>query len=122
MGQFNRPGEPWKNVAPIVVPQPVPYKGRPWKLTCEVDSVSIDRKAISLWVLGLDGTDDSVEIPIPDNMPGWALRPGVAFVGTIPWDQRYYTNVAEVEWLDFSPLEYGYLSEEELISLLAQQP
>lgn len=122
MDQFSRPGELWKDVAPIVAPQPVSYKGRHWELTCEVDSVSIDHETISLWVLGLDDADDSVEIPIPDNMPGWALRPGVAFVGTIPWEQRYLTNVAEVEWLDFSPLEYGHLSEEELVSLLAQQP
>ena len=121
MNQFQRPGQWWTDAASTHRSPLAPYRGRRWEITCEVNSVSADDGTMSLWVLGSDDSDNAVELPIPDSMPGWALRPGVAFVASMPWEQRYQTNLAEANWLDFHSLEYGHLSEEDLISLLTEQ-
>lgn len=121
MGQFQRPGRWWEGMILANNPPPAPYRGRQWEVTCEVNWVSADDGTMSLWILGMSDSDDSVEVPIPGNMPGWALRPGVAFVASLPWEQRYHPNLSEANWLEFRALEYGHLSEEELVSLLSKQ-
>lgn len=121
MSRFRRPGFSQGKETSLNEVRSIPYRGRRWEVTCEVESISADHKAVALWVLGSSDSDSSVEVPIPDLMPGWALRPGTGFVATVPWDQRYLTDIAQYEWLDFRPLEYGHLSEEELVSSLSEQ-
>ena len=121
MNRFKRPGRSQEDVSLEATPQPVLYRGRQWEVTCEVESVSSDHEAISLWVMGSGNSEGVLNMSIPDSMPGWALRPGTAFVASIPWDHRYRTDLSRVEWLDFRPLEFSHLSEEELLSLLSEQ-
>lgn len=112
MDQYPRPGIEWERPAPVSVPplrSPQPH----WKLTGETESVDVDRMTIRLWT---EGQDESVEIRIPPVMPGWMLRPSVAFQAHIPYNERSQTDLAAVTWLDFQPLDYGYLSDEELVA------
>jgi hypothetical protein len=62
-----------------------------------------------------------MEIPIPPTMPGWALRPGTTFLASIPWEQRHEIDLSRINWLDFRTLEFGYLSDEDLIALLTEE-
>lgn len=89
------------------------YQVRTWKVTGLIESVQMD-KTISIWVEGR-GSDS---ILIPSTLPGWALRPNVAFTATIPWEERFETNLQKLTWLNFSPVEFGYLSEEDLVLML----
>src|SRR3989442_10043276 len=116
MNLFPRPGMEWASV--VHFPQNgMSYPGRQWTLTGQIEAVDLDRKTVLIWI---EGQNDSIEITIPHTMPGWALRPGVAFQAFIPWKQGYPSEFSEVTWLDFKPLDYSYLTEDELISHLAK--
>ena len=60
-------------------------------------------------------------IPIPREMPGWALRPDAAFEADIPYEERYQQELKSLTLTNFSPLEFGYLSDEELFNHIAQR-
>lgn len=101
MGHFARPGREWKGV--ISPPQEVSlYQGREWILTGQIEAISSKRQKVTLWIVG---QSDAVEMDIPPNMPGWALRAGTSFQASIPWAQRYPANVSEITWLRFQPNE-----------------
>ncbi len=117
MNRFPRPGQEWKGVPLVRREELAPYQGRQSKLSGEVESVNTEHMTISLYK---QNRDDPMEIPIPPTMPGWALRPGATFLVTIPWEQRYETDLSIIRWIDFRPLDYGYLSDEELTKLLTE--
>jgi len=120
MDRFPRPGQEWEG-KPLVLDvseESAPYQRRQWRLIGEVKAVKAERGTVSLWTQGRDGPK---EILIPSTMPGWALRPGAAFLGSIPWEQRHETDVSKIKWLGFRPLEFGYLSDDELTALLTEQ-
>ncbi len=117
MNRFPRPGQEWKGVPLVRREELAPYQGRQSKLSGEVESVNTEHATISLYT---QNRDDPMEIPIPPTMPGWALRPGATFLVTIPWKQRYETDLSIIRWIDFRPLDYGYLSDEELTKLLTE--
>lgn len=120
MDQFSRPGQEWegKPLVSDVSEESIPYQGRRWRLSGEIETIDVERRTVSLWA---QGRGSSMEIPIPSTMPGWALRPGAAFSASIPWEQRHETDLSRIKWLDFQPLEFGYLSDEELIALLTEE-
>lgn len=129
MGQYRRPGTEWEDVEltrEVQTSLSMPKKWRPelaegwqeerqWRFSGEVESVNPDSRRVSLWV---QGQNDIVEVPIPDTMPGWALRSGSAFLASIPWCERYALDLTKVTWIDFEPLDYGYLSDDELTALM----
>jgi len=120
MDRSPRPGQEWKGKPLVsdVLEELIPYQGRRWRLSGEVEAIDVEHRTVSLWA---QGRGDSVEIPIPSTMPGWALRSGTAFSASIPWEQRHETDLSRIRWLDFQPLEFGYLSDEELIALLTEE-
>jgi type I restriction-modification system DNA methylase subunit len=120
MDRFPRPGQEWegKPLVSDVSEELAPYQRRQWRLIGEIEAVNAERGTVSLWTQGRDG---SKEIPIPSTMPGWALRPGAAFWGFIPWEQRHETDVSKIKWLGFRPLEFGYLSNGELTARFTEQ-
>jgi len=119
MDRFPRPGQEWegKPLIPGASGEPTPYQGRQWRLSGRVEAVDTEQETVSIWT---EGRGSSVEIPIPPTMPGWALRPGATFRVSIPWDQRYETDLSRIGRLGFRPLDYGYLADDELVSLLAE--
>jgi hypothetical protein len=54
-------------------------------------------------------------------MPGWALRPDAAFEADIPYEDRYQQEIKNITLTNFTPLEFGYLSDEELFDHIAQR-
>lgn len=113
---YQRPGIEWvQGVSSSDVPQMVThvarYRGQSWLLTGEIASIDAQRRTIRV---STEDQDEPVELPIPDTMPGWMLRPGVAFQAQIPWEERHQLNPSELTWLAFQPLGFGYLSDEEL--------
>lgn len=120
MDQFPRPGREWAGELPTSEEQEPSelYRGRTFELLGEVEDVSPTLQTVSLWI---QGRGNGVEIPIPPSMPGWALHPGTAFTASVPWEQRYEENLSQLDWLGFRPLDFGYLSNEELINSLTEE-
>lgn len=115
MNLFQRPGKEWEENISFPKNDSF-YRGRHWTLTGEVESVDSESKTVSIWI---EGQESSIEMQIPHTLPGWALRSGAAFQAITPWEQRYQPNLSEVNWLDFQPLDFGYVTDSELISRLS---
>lgn len=114
MNKFARPGQEWNDFQ-VNIPETFPtYQGKRWIITGQVEDVDAEREMVIVEAYG-----DPVEIPIPPTMPGWALRPGATFRAEIPWEQAGERDLSLINWLDFQPLGYSYLSEEDLISEIA---
>lgn len=89
-----------------------------WEISGVVDDVDAENGQITLW---LNGFDELQTVPIVPIMPGWLLRPEVAFRTSIPRacvDQRYLAGNAS--WGFFYPQDYTYLNEEELFDQLVE--
>lgn len=107
-----RPGKEWAKKERKSRPQNREvYQGEQWRMAGEV----LDVSAESGMVLIEPDYGEAQEIPVPETMPGWAMRPNVAFEALIPIDQAYETDLRRINWLKFEPLDYGYMSEEELL-------
>ncbi len=88
-----------------------------WEISGIVENVDAPNGTITLW---LNGFDHFEKVPITPVMPGWLLRPEVAFRTTIPRACVRERNLENVSWGKFYPQEYTYLSEEELFDQLTQ--
>lgn len=86
-----------------------------------VDSVNVEERTITLWMGGFDILQTVRIVP---SMPGWMLRPNVAFRTTIP--RRYFKlgaiDADTLAWGTFRPQPYTYMSEEELLERFASLP
>ena len=89
--------------------------GEVWRVLGIVEGIDPERKTVTLWLQGMDGIG---EVPISDTMPGWLLRPDTAFWATIPREYRSAERHEQVRWLDFEPVEYGYMNEQQLLDRL----
>ncbi len=79
-----------------------------------VDSINAAQGTITLW---LKGFDELQTVQIIPSMPGWILRPGIAFRTETP---RKYIKDGIIDtdtpaWGIFRPQPYTYMSEEELL-------
>ena len=114
-GGFARPGCEWKGkIARHAAEQPVRRPaGRMWRVVGSTVDVDIAREAVLIWVRGLTG-DDPVWVTAWQNMPGWSLQPGACFEADVPWDERHVTDISHLHPMAFRPLEFGYLSDDDL--------
>lgn len=109
-----RPGVEWTDASNYQArPQKQSYQGRRWILTGEVKSINNEKQSLSIQI-----DDREIEIPIPSGMPGWVLRPYVVFEATVPWHQADNEDLSAMTWLDFEPLGYDYLTDDELFTNL----
>ena len=76
-----------------------------------------ENNALTLWIRGFNGSQP-FRMPIPETMPGWALRPDVAFKAEIPWQVRYSEQPLANDLSNFRPLEFSYSQPEDLVELL----
>jgi len=69
-------------------------------------------------------TAGPIEVALPEDMPGWALREGVGFTCLAPKDRRDANEFRDNPWLlrDFRPLPYTYLSADQLDELVTHNP
>ncbi len=61
-----------------------------------------------------------IEVALPRDMPGWALREGIGFTCLAPKTLSDSSELRTNPWLlrDFRPLPYSYLADEELSELV----
>lgn len=88
-----------------------------WTLSAVVKSVNLEQSTITLW---LEGFDELQAVQIVPSMPGWMLRPNVAFSTRISDEHLENGNISQaiIDWDTFIPQSYTYLSEEELFAKL----
>lgn len=80
-----------------------------------VDSVQAEQGTITLW---MSGFDELQTVPIDPLMPGWLLRPEVAFRAKIPFSNKRKRTLDDVVWNAFTPQQYTYRDERELVQKL----
>lgn len=88
-----------------------------WIVTGIVEDIDANNNLIQIWFSGFG--EDSVKIPIPREMPGWAIRPDVAFEAEIPFEHRYEPDWNKLQ--SFRPVRYSYMTEEELLESLNER-
>jgi type I restriction-modification system DNA methylase subunit len=79
-----------------------------------VDSINPNNGTITLWIKDFD---ELQTVQIVPSMPGWMLRPDMAFRTEIPhrYVKRGIIDPATNSWGTFRPQPYTYMSEEELL-------
>jgi type I restriction-modification system DNA methylase subunit len=87
---------------------------RTWIVTAIVEAVDAENNKIKVWFRGFG--DDAIEIIIPGEMPGWALRSDLAFEAEIPFEDRYNPDWSKLH--NFRPVRYSYMDEAELLKNL----
>ena len=90
------------------------FPNKTWIITGIVEDIDASRNKVQVWFRGFG--EDAVEIPIPREMPGWALRTDVAFEAEIPFEQRHDPDWSVLH--NFQPIRYSYMDEEELLAKL----
>jgi hypothetical protein len=118
-----RPGPEWKDfdwgiLSPSTSISDYPWWHPTWRFVAEVEKVDVENQQISLWI---EHDDSIIALDIPSNMPGWALREGVAIRANIPEEQSYPDDYSSLNWLKFEALDFGYLTEDEMLDLLEGQ-
>ncbi len=107
----------WDTRSPATLDRQFDPKAQ-WEISGVVDDVDAENGQITLW---LNSFDELQTVPIVPVMPGWLLRPEIAFRTSIPRayvSQRSLTS--NTSWGFFYPQDYTYLDEEELFDQLAE--
>lgn len=86
---------------------------RTWTLNGEVIQVSPSENVVLLQVSGYN-RDEPFMSPIPEAMPGWALREGAVFYAEIPWGSRDMDPVPTDQMRNFRPLDFAYVPNDNL--------
>ena len=100
----------WKQNQPELDNIPDPQKII--SVSGQVNSVNISSNEMNLWFDGIPGTHS---VPITDEIPGWMLRPGAGFRGSVTAQSLAKRRWRALHWFNIRPKEYTYMSEEELI-------
>ena len=115
---YRRPGLEWNSCRPPLEEVASTSNGRKWPVTGQVIEMDAKDNAVTMWVRGYNDSEP-FRIPIPDGMPGWALRPEVAFEAEIPRLTRDIDQFPGHDLTNFRPLDFSYSQTDELVELLA---
>ena len=113
-----RPGLEWNGYSEPMEEAPATSNRRTWPVTGQVIRMDAENNILTMWVRGYNGSQP-FEMPIPEAMPGWALRPETAFEAEVPWEVRNTHQLLADDLTNFKPLDFSYLQPEELVELLA---
>ena len=102
---------------PMTTIDKLPNMDAKWKTTGVVDSIDAENGTITLWISDFD---ELQTVPISPSMPGWLLRPEVAFRTCIPRENVRKRSLGNVYLGKFRPQDYTYLNEEEIFGKLAK--
>lgn len=120
MQGFPRPGREWAQFTGRIDATAARHSGRTWSVTGQVITVDPDTERLTLWIRGYNN-DQPFETPISASMPGWAMRAEAAFRAVLPWEHRYSQEFPVSELTMFRPVEFSYLSSEELAGIIAHK-
>lgn len=115
---YRRPGLEWRDIRSTSNERPSVSNGRKWPVTGQVIDMDAEGNAATIWVRGYN-ENEPFRITIPEDMPGWALRPEVAFEAEIPWINRDSERFPVEGLTNFRPMDFSYVGSEELAALLA---
>ena len=113
-----RPGLEWNGYSEPMEEAPATSNRRTWPVTGQVIQMDAENNILTMWVRGYNDSQPS-EMPIPEAMPGWALRPETAFEAEVPWQVRDSHQLLAADLTNFKPLDFSYSQPEELVELLA---
>lgn len=82
-----------------------------WMVPGVVEDIDVVGKSMDVWLAEYGSIRD---IPVPSLMPGWALHPGVPFLASVVGSED-----DKIRWMDFRPLDFGYLEAEDLVAALS---
>jgi hypothetical protein len=105
----------WNNIDPAVVKKPRTNPAELVSVTGGVEEVDALNRTITFWLSGFAELHKTL---ISDDMPGWMLRPGVAFRARISEEGYRQQSLDGVVWENIAPQEYTYLTEDELLDQL----
>ena len=100
---------------PMITIDRLPDADAKWKTTGVVDSIDAENGTITLWI---NDFDELQTVPISPSMPGWLLRPEVAFRTCIPRESLRKRSLGDVYLGRFSPQDYTYLDERDIFGKL----
>ena len=112
-----RPGIEWSGYIQPREEIPATSSGRKWSVTGQVIHTDAENNALTIWMRGYNDSQP-FRIPIPEAMPGWALRPEAAFKAEVPWKVRYSQQPLADDLTNFRPMDFLYSQPEELVQLL----
>ena len=114
---YPRPGLEWVGYSQQIYETASDSNGRKWSVTGQVIRVDAENETLTLWVRGYND-EQPFRIPIPDAMPGWALRPEVGFEAEVAWQVRDSDQLQANDLTNFRPREFAYSQTEDLLDLL----
>ena len=110
--------EPWaESPAHAHLPQSRPHR----RISGTVASIDVQGQRVTLELPRYSGeTGGPIVLPLPRELPGWALREGIEFTCSVPTDCRDVSELLSDPWIlrDFRPVPYSYLDEGELEELV----
>ncbi len=93
-------------------------------ITGTVVSINVSEQSICLDLPRYSRrTGRPIEVILPSDMPGWALREGIGFTCSVPKELTDRDELRSNPWLlrDFRSLPYSYLSPQQLRELVASR-
>ena len=114
---YRRPGVEWGGYGQPINGAAATSSDRKWPVTGQVIEVDADNNTLQIWVRGYND-DQPFSILIPEAMPGWTLRPEVAFDAEVSWQVRDSNQLRANDLTNFRPLNFSYSQTEDLLELL----
>ena len=114
---YPRPGFEWRGAGQQTDKAASTSNDRKWLVAGQVVQIDAENQAVTVWVRGYYD-DQPFQIPIPDAMPGWALRPEAAFEAEVAWDVRDADKLLPDDLTNFKPVLFSHTQTEELLDIL----
>ena len=114
---YRRPGLEWDGYSQPIEEVVSTGNERTWSVTGQVIRVDVESNVLTVWARGYNDSQP-FQIPIPESMPGWALRPETAFEAEVPWRREDSDHLAAEDIANVRPLDFSYSEPEKLVELL----
>ena len=114
---YRRPGREWIGYNSPIEEVNTRSNSRKWPVTGQVLDVDPEENTATMWVRGYCDSQP-FQMSIPEDMPGWALRPDAAFEAEIPWESRNANMPSASQMTSFKPLDFSYVQLEDLLKVL----
>lgn len=115
---YRRPGLEWRSTPRTSNERPSTSDVRKWTVTGQVIDVVAETNTVTLWIRGFN-ENEPFRTQIPEDLPGWALRPEVAFEAEVPWIRQDPEHIPVDGLTNFRPMDFSYAGTEDLVDLLA---
>ena len=112
-----RPGSEWPKPNTSTSMPTGQVTARQWPITGEIMHIDAESSEATMWVRGFNA-DQPFRIPIPESLPGWALRSDTAFQAEVPRRARESNSLLETDIRNVRLLDFSFSQPEDLVELL----